>query len=112
LGISVKGLDNLLVRISKCCNPVPGDEIVGYITRGRGVSVHRTDCPNVAALAKEPERKIDVQWNTEEESSYPVELAIEAMIGPICLASIMNAILRPRPIWKQSMPGQLITRWL
>ncbi|NLY51753.1 MAG: bifunctional (p)ppGpp synthetase/guanosine-3',5'-bis(diphosphate) 3'-pyrophosphohydrolase [Firmicutes bacterium] len=92
LGITVKGLDNLLVRISKCCNPVPGDEIVGYITRGRGVSVHRVDCPNVAALAEEPERRIDVQWNTHEHSSYPVELAIEAVDRTNLLASIMNAI--------------------
>ncbi|NMB13101.1 MAG: bifunctional (p)ppGpp synthetase/guanosine-3',5'-bis(diphosphate) 3'-pyrophosphohydrolase, partial [Firmicutes bacterium] len=92
LGISVKGLDNLLVRISKCCNPVPGDDIVGYITRGRGISVHRTDCPNVAALAKEPERKIDVQWNAEEESSYPVELTIEALDRANLLTSVMNAI--------------------
>ncbi len=92
LGISVKGMDNLLVRISKCCSPVPGDEIVGYITRGRGVSVHRVDCPNVAALANEPERRIDVQWNTHEDSSYPVELAIEAVDRTSLLASIMNAI--------------------
>ncbi len=92
LGITAKGLDNLLVRISKCCNPVPGDDIVGYITRGRGVSVHRTDCPNVAALAKEPERRIDIQWNTEEESSYPVELAIEAIDRANLLTSIMNTI--------------------
>ncbi|NLY29909.1 MAG: bifunctional (p)ppGpp synthetase/guanosine-3',5'-bis(diphosphate) 3'-pyrophosphohydrolase [Firmicutes bacterium] len=92
LGITVKGMNNMLVRISKCCNPVPGDEIVGYITRGRGVSVHRVDCPNVAALAEEPERRIDVQWNTHEDSSYPVELAIEAVDRTHLLASIMNTI--------------------
>ncbi|NMB44940.1 MAG: bifunctional (p)ppGpp synthetase/guanosine-3',5'-bis(diphosphate) 3'-pyrophosphohydrolase [Firmicutes bacterium] len=92
LGISVKGLDNLLVRISKCCNPVPGDQIVGYITRGRGISVHRSDCPNVAALAKEPERRIDVQWNTQEGSAYPVELAIEAVDRANLLTSIMTVI--------------------
>ncbi len=92
VGIAVKGLDNLLVRISKCCNPVPGDQIVGYITRGRGISVHRVDCPNVAALAEEPERRIEVQWNTDNHSSYPVELAIEAVDRTNLLASIMNAI--------------------
>ncbi len=92
VGISVKGMDNLLVRISKCCNPVPGDEIVGYITRGRGISVHRIDCPNVEALAQEPERRIDVQWDTQEESAYPVELAIEAVDRVNLLTSIMNTI--------------------
>ena len=92
LGISVKGMDNLLMRISKCCNPVPGDEIVGYVTRGRGVSIHRTDCPNVAALAQEPERRIDVQWNAEEDSSYPVELTIEAIDRVNLLTSIMNTV--------------------
>lgn len=71
---------------------MPGDEIVGYITRGRGISVHRIDCPNVEALAQEPERRIDVQWDTQEESAYPVELAIEAVDRVNLLTSIMNTI--------------------
>ncbi|NLK08034.1 MAG: bifunctional (p)ppGpp synthetase/guanosine-3',5'-bis(diphosphate) 3'-pyrophosphohydrolase [Firmicutes bacterium] len=91
-GITVKGMDNLLMRISKCCNPVPGDEIVGYITRGRGVSIHRADCPNVAALAEEPERRIEVEWSAANDSSYPVELAIEAIDRVNLLTSIMNTI--------------------
>ena len=79
-GVVVKGMDGLLVKISKCCNPVPGDDIEGYITRGRGVSVHRTDCHNLAQLKdKEPERIIDVEWQVEEKTSYTVELEIEAL---------------------------------
>ena len=59
-GVKVKGIENILVRFSKCCNPVPGDEIMGYITKGRGVSIHRRDCPNVADLMTEEERMIEV----------------------------------------------------
>ncbi len=79
-GVKVKGMDGLLVKISKCCNPVPGDEIIGYITRGRGVSVHRTDCPNLNNLLEtEEERIVEVSWYVDQETSYEVELEIEAM---------------------------------
>lgn len=78
-GVRVEGLDDLYVRISRCCNPVPGDEIVGYITRGRGVSVHRKDCPNVKTLEQEQERCIHVAWDIERVESYQVELELEAM---------------------------------
>ena len=77
-GIIVKGIDNCLVRFSKCCNPLPGDEIVGYITKGRGVSVHRKDCVNVKDLFKEENRIIDVFWEEEEHSSYNVDIEIFA----------------------------------
>ena len=78
-GVIVKGIDNCLVKLSKCCNPLPGDEIIGYITKGRGVSVHRKDCPNVADLLKEQNRIIDVKWyNDEKKSSYTVEIEIFA----------------------------------
>jgi len=76
-GISVKGVDNIKVRFSKCCSPVPGDEIVGYITRGRGVSVHRSDCPNVKSLEIQ-ERFIDVEWDTDKRTSYQAEIQIKA----------------------------------
>ena len=75
-GIIVKGIDNCLVKLSKCCNPLPGDEIVGYITRGRGVSVHRKDCVNVKDLISEENRMIDVEWYDESQSSYQVDIEI------------------------------------
>ncbi|MBB6677656.1 RelA/SpoT family protein [Cohnella lubricantis] len=78
-GVMVKGVDNLLVRFARCCNPVPGDDIVGYITRGRGVSVHRTDCPNLpqASEGEEAARVIEVEWEASNETSnYSVEIEI------------------------------------
>ena len=75
-GVIVKGIDNCLVKLSKCCNPLPGDEIVGYITKGRGVSVHRKDCRNVKDLISEENRMIDVEWYTEEKSGYQAEIEI------------------------------------
>lgn len=91
-GIEVKGIDNLLVRFSKCCNPVPGDEIIGYITRGRGISVHRADCPNVVGLSIEPGRKIEVSWNAAETDSFQVEIEIEGFDCPNFLSNIMNVL--------------------
>src|SRR5690606_12988134 len=78
-GILVRGMDDMLVRISRCCNPVPGDRIVGYITRGRGVSVHRHDCPNIAALGDEIERRIEVEWRSGETGAFAVEIEVEAI---------------------------------
>ena len=78
-GIIVKGMDGLLVRVSKCCNPVPGDEIIGYITKGRGVSVHRKDCPNMVALPEaEKARFIEVEWESNSHESYEADITIIA----------------------------------
>ena len=77
-GIIVKGIDNCLVKLSKCCNPLPGDNIIGYITRGRGVSVHRTDCVNVTDLVSEENRIIDVSWVGDVKASYKVDIEIFA----------------------------------
>ena len=76
-GINIKGVDNIKVRFSKCCNPVPGDNIVGYITRGRGVSVHRSDWPNIVA-SEDMERFIEVEWADHEKTSYPAEIQIKS----------------------------------
>lgn len=78
-GVKVKGADNLLVRFARCCNPVPGDEIIGYITRGRGVSVHRDDCSNIPSVNAEDEeaaRVIEVEWEDAVEANYSVEIEI------------------------------------
>ena len=77
-GVVVKGIDNCLVKLSKCCNPLPGDDIIGYITKGRGVSVHRTDCPNVKDLFNEEDRMIDVYWFDDVNGIYKVEIEILA----------------------------------
>jgi GTP diphosphokinase / guanosine-3',5'-bis(diphosphate) 3'-diphosphatase len=77
-GIAVKGAANVAVRLAKCCRPVPGDEIAGYVSLGRGITIHRADCKNVRALKKSPERFVEVGWEGENESSYRVELQIDA----------------------------------
>ena len=77
-GVIVKGIDNCLVKLSKCCNPVPGDSIIGYITKGRGVSIHRTDCVNAKDLFNEQGRLIDVEWYSEAKTSYNVDVEIFA----------------------------------
>jgi len=77
-GIIVKGIDNCLVKFSKCCNPVPGDEIIGYITKGRGVSIHRKDCVNIKDLFQEEEKIIDVEWCNTEKASYKVDIEIHS----------------------------------
>lgn len=95
-GVLVKGMDDLLVRFSRCCNPVPGDAITGYITRGRGVSVHRANCPNIKALNGQAERRIEVEWQTGELGSFAVELEVEAMDRVNLLSNIMSTVSEGR----------------
>ncbi|SHJ23895.1 RelA/SpoT family protein [Lutispora thermophila] len=91
-GVKVKGVDNILVRFSKCCNPVPGDEILGYITKGRGVSIHRRDCPNAADLLKDTDRLIEVEWNTQSTVSYNADVQVRANDRQGLLAEITSII--------------------
>lgn len=77
-GVRVKGIDNIMLRFAKCCNPVPGDNIVGYITKGRGVSVHRGDCPNIINNTEIKDRFIEVEWDTDKAISFEVEIQIRA----------------------------------
>jgi len=91
-GVKVKGVENILVRFSKCCNPVPGDEILGYITKGRGVSVHRKDCPNAKDLFAEPERLVEVEWNTQSMVSYNADVQVRANDRQGLLAEITSII--------------------
>lgn len=92
-GVKVKGVDNLKVRTAKCCNPVPGDDIVGYITRGRGVSIHRRGCPNLQSLIdNDEERIIEVNWDQKRSESYVVDLNIEAVDKSALLNDVTRLI--------------------
>jgi guanosine-3',5'-bis(diphosphate) 3'-pyrophosphohydrolase len=96
-GVRVKGLDNMAVRFSHCCNPLPGDMIMGYVTRGRGVSIHRLDCPNLVAYRhNEPERIIEVSWEAHNYTGYQVEIEVRAMDRPRLTTDVMNTITDSR----------------
>jgi len=77
--VVVSGMDDLIMKLSKCCNPVPGDDIIGYITRGRGITVHRTDCPNIKNLSIDSERFIEVNWDLTQPSLFKVEIGMDAI---------------------------------
>ncbi|HEV3451958.1 MAG TPA: bifunctional (p)ppGpp synthetase/guanosine-3',5'-bis(diphosphate) 3'-pyrophosphohydrolase [Acidimicrobiia bacterium] len=79
VGVHVEGLDDVMVRLSRCCTPVPGDEIMGFVTRGRGVSVHRSDCANATALANQTQRVIEVEWDHDETATFVVSIEVEAL---------------------------------
>ena len=92
-GIIVKGMDNVLITIAKCCNPVPGDKITGYITRGKGISVHRTDCNNIVMLQKnDSERFIEVNWDTYAPQRFNAEIQVEAIDRTKLLRDVTNVI--------------------
>ncbi|MDN5347870.1 MAG: diphosphokinase / guanosine-3,5-bis(diphosphate) 3-diphosphatase [Clostridia bacterium] len=98
-GVRVKGADNVMVRLARCCNPLPGDAIIGYITRGKGVSVHRTDCPNILHhQGQEAERTIEVVWDTEDEATYQVHIEATAIDRPRLATDIMTAIADTKTI--------------
>ncbi|MFT6352976.1 MAG: GTP pyrophosphokinase [Neptuniibacter pectenicola] len=89
-GVKVRGVGNLLSTMASCCTPVLGDQIAGYITQGRGISVHREDCSNFIQLQeKEPERIIEVDWGVSGETTYPVDIFIEAFDRPGLLRDVM-----------------------
>ncbi len=91
-GVVVKGIDNCLVKLSRCCNPVPGDKIVGYITKGRGVSVHRADCVNVKQLVSDENRMIDVYWYNQAKTKYHVAIEVFANDRRGLLADIIQQL--------------------
>lgn len=93
-GIVIEGVDNLLVRLSHCCTPVPGDKIVGYITKGRGVSVHRVDCPNIAKAEQDGQRLIQVSWANEpgDRTIYSANLSVQGYNRAGLLTNILNAV--------------------
>jgi GTP pyrophosphokinase len=91
-GIRIAGVDDVLVRLSKCCSPVPGDPIMGYVTIGRGVSVHRADCPNVAYMNATPERILRATWDSHVDATHAVDIEIEAGDRPALLQDIMAIV--------------------
>jgi guanosine-3',5'-bis(diphosphate) 3'-pyrophosphohydrolase len=91
-GIAVDGMDDMLVRVARCCAPVPGDEIIGFVTVGRGVSVHRTDCANIGALGDRAERIIDVSWDVEHSGSFFAWIQVEALDRPKLLRDVTEVI--------------------
>ncbi|MEX2582140.1 MAG: bifunctional (p)ppGpp synthetase/guanosine-3',5'-bis(diphosphate) 3'-pyrophosphohydrolase [Gemmatimonadota bacterium] len=91
-GVRIQGMENLMVRYSQCCQPVPGDEVIGYITRGRGVSIHRNDCPNVLNLADHPERRVEIEWEAESGERFYVRLELEGTDRRGLVADIASTI--------------------
>jgi GTP diphosphokinase / guanosine-3',5'-bis(diphosphate) 3'-diphosphatase len=87
-GITVKGVEDVLVRLAKCCTPVPGDEIVGYISLGKGITIHREDCPNVRALQRNPERFTSVEWDGDASKSFRVQISVDAWDRPRLLEDV------------------------
>lgn len=98
IGVRVKGVDNLLIRLARCCTPVPGDSIVGYITKGRGVSIHRTDCPNVIAEENITSRLLEVEWEGESRAtkSYSVDIEITAFDRNGLLNEVLHTMTETR----------------
>ncbi len=88
LGITVVGVEDVLVRLAKCCTPLPGDPIAGYISLGRGITIHRTDCPNVKALMKTPERFTPVEWDGSASSSFRAQIAVDSWDRPRLLEDV------------------------
>jgi GTP diphosphokinase / guanosine-3',5'-bis(diphosphate) 3'-diphosphatase len=91
-GIVVPGSSDVWVRLGRCCTPVPGDEIMGFVTRGQGVSVHRTDCPNAKALGRQPERLIDVSWAERKPTSFTVAVQVEALDRTRLLSDVATVL--------------------
>ncbi|MER7757443.1 bifunctional (p)ppGpp synthetase/guanosine-3',5'-bis(diphosphate) 3'-pyrophosphohydrolase [Kitasatospora sp. NPDC097643] len=91
-GVIVKGVEDVWVKLSRCCTPVPGDPIVGFVTRGNGVSVHRADCVNVDALSQQPERIIDVEWAATQSSVFLVAIQVEALDRSRLLSDVTRVL--------------------
>jgi len=91
-GLRVQGADGMLVRYAQCCQPVPGDQVVGYVTRGRGVSIHRHDCPNLLFLVHEPERRLEIDWQETSGERFVIRLAIEGQDRQGLYADLATAV--------------------
>jgi GTP pyrophosphokinase len=91
-GIKVQGLNDILVNFARCCHPLPGDSIVGYITRGRGVTVHTTDCLSVEKLEYDPERRVAVEWDVQQDATHPARITVVTHDQQGVLAGVSSAI--------------------
>jgi GTP pyrophosphokinase len=91
-GVRIQGADGLMVRYAQCCQPVPGDPVVGYVTRGRGVSIHRADCPNLLTLVHEPERRLDIDWQEMQGERFTVRLTLEGYDRRGLYADVAGAV--------------------
>ena len=91
-GMMISGMDNMMIHLSKCCNPVPGDKILGFITRGRGVSVHTADCPNIGDLTFDKDRLVDVSWGDLQAAAHAVKISVRTEDKPGLLASVSSSI--------------------
>lgn len=95
-GLRVRGVDNVLMTLARCCTPLPGDDVVGYITRGRGVTIHRRDCRNLDYLRQHGERLLEVEWEPSADGTYPVEIQVEALDRVGLLKDVLSAVADTR----------------
>jgi GTP pyrophosphokinase len=91
-GVKVQGLDDVLIRFAQCCHPLPGDGIVGYVTRGRGITVHTTDCLSVEKLEYDADRRVPVEWDVRQDATHPVRISVVTVDQQGVLAGVSAAI--------------------
>ena len=91
IGVTIEGTSNVLIKLSQCCQPIPGDDVIGFITRGRGITVHKKNCPSLSRLKLEKERIINIVWENSE-STYPVKIAIRGIDRPNLLKDVAEEI--------------------
>ena len=91
-GVRIQGMENLMVRYAQCCQPVPGDDVIGYITVGRGISIHRADCPNILTLPRDPDRRIEIEWTAEKDDRFYVRIVLEGTDRRGLLSDVSKAI--------------------
>ncbi|HOP63501.1 MAG TPA: bifunctional (p)ppGpp synthetase/guanosine-3',5'-bis(diphosphate) 3'-pyrophosphohydrolase [Spirochaetota bacterium] len=92
IGISIEGTSNVMIKLAQCCQPIPGDEVVGFITRGRGITIHRKSCPSLERLKSEKERFINIIWDKNDTNKYPIKLSVEAIDRPSLLKDVTDEI--------------------
>lgn len=106
-GVRVHGVDGLMVRYAQCCQPVPGDSVVGYVTKGRGISIHRADCPNLLTMPNDTDRRVDIDWQSTEGEVFVVCLGIHGEDRRGLYADLMEAVsqtgtnIRKAELWSK-----------